>query len=99
MLGRPPPSRPPAPHGAFPALRSAIRARQKLQLTETGQQPETVRPLRLENWGRNWILTGWSETANRFTQIRTDLIETATPLPELFVDEPGRQLSDFNAGK
>ena len=81
----------------LPALRSAIRARQKLQLTETGHSPQTIRPLRLENWGRNWILTGWSETSNRFAQIRTDLIETATPLPELFVDEPGRQLSDFNA--
>ena len=78
------------------ALRSAIRGRQKLRIHSRDSTPvQTVRPLRLENWGRNWVLTAWSETASGFTQLRTDLIETATPLPELFVDEPGRTLGDF----
>jgi predicted DNA-binding transcriptional regulator YafY len=53
-----------------------------------------VRPLRLDSWGRVWTLTAWSETSAAFHDFRVDQIETAAPLPELFVDEAGKRLSD-----
>ena len=80
----------------LPAIRAAIKGRQKLGITTT-HAPEirTIRPLQLENWGRTWVLTAWCETSSAFAQFRTDLIETATPLPELFVNEPGKRLPDY----
>lgn len=77
----------------IPVLRSAIRSRQKLRLDLPGET-EVVRPLALENWARHWVLTAWSETSGQFTRIRADLIDTATALPELFVDEAGKRLED-----
>lgn len=80
------------------ALRTAIKTRQKLQLRHFGPdgvQTTTVRPLRLENLGRIWMLLSWSETHAEFVSIRTDLIEHALPLPELFIDEAGKCLSDY----
>lgn len=78
-------------------LRSAIRGKQKLRLTErtpTGPCTRIIRPLRLESWGRVWVLTAWSETDVGFCDTRLDLIDALSPLPELFVDEPGKRLSD-----
>jgi len=81
------------------ALRSAIRGRQKLRLTyrhpEGGATRRTVRPLRLESWGRVWTLTAWCELRGDFREFRLDLIEEAMPLPELFVDEAGKTLADY----
>ncbi|MDK3016222.1 helix-turn-helix transcriptional regulator [Pseudodonghicola flavimaris] len=83
------------------ALRSAIRGRQKLRLrhrrADGSIAEETLRPLELDHWGRIWTLTGWSETAGDFRECRVDLIEEALPLPELFVDEPGKRLADLRA--
>ncbi len=84
-------------------LRAAIRGRQKLRLTHNDTQnsappqrrSETLRPLQLEHWGRIWLLSGWSEDSTAFTTLRVDLIEQVSPLPELFVDEPGKTLTDF----
>ena len=79
-------------------LRRAIAGRQKLRLSyresdgQLGQR--TIRPLKLESWGRAWLLTAWCETCADFRDFRLDLIETATPLPELFADEPGKRLTD-----
>lgn len=79
----------------LPVLRSAIRSRQKIRVKMMGQpDADTLRPLKIENWSRLWVLTGWNETACRFVQLRTDLMETAVALPELFVDEPGKTLAD-----
>ena len=82
-------------------LRSAIRGRQKLDLgyrcTDGSLTRQTVRPLHLEFWGRAWVLTAWCETGDDFKTLRVDLIERAWPLPELFVDEPGKRLSDYRA--
>lgn len=79
-------------------LRSAIKTRQKLRLTYRGIDNSltkpTIRPLQMEYWGRVWTLTAWCESRADFAVFRVDLIETATPLPELFVDEPGKRLSD-----
>lgn len=80
-------------------LRSAIKTRQKLQLSyrriDQTLTNRTVRPLLMEYWGRVWTLTAWCESRADFRVFRIDLIEQATPLPELFVDEPGKRLSDY----
>lgn len=81
-------------------LRAAIKSRQKLALTyrriDKTLTERTIRPLHMEYWGRVWTLTGWCEARNDFRVFRVDLIETAQALPELFVDEPGKNLADFN---
>lgn len=80
-------------------LRSAIKSRQKLRLNyrriDNTLSTRTIRPLLMEYWGRVWTLTAWCESRTDFRVFRIDLIEAATPLPELFVDEPGKRLSDF----
>jgi predicted DNA-binding transcriptional regulator YafY len=83
-------------------LRAAIKARQKLRLayrrSDTTLNQSTVRPLQMEHWGRVWALTAWCESSNEFRVFRIDLIEEAAALPELFVDEPGKRLSDYQSG-
>ncbi len=84
----------------MPTLRAAIKARQKLQITyrridgEVSQRK--IRPLHMEYWGRVWTLTAWCEAREDFRVFRVDLIEAATALPELFVDEPGKRLADYD---
>ena len=84
----------------MPTLRAAIRARQKLRLTyhSTGDRvtARTVRPLHMEYWGRVWTLTSWCELRDGFRVFRVDLIQSAEALPEMFVDEPGKRLADYN---
>lgn len=76
-------------------LRQAIRARQKLRLQVLGET-RTVRPLRLDYWGRLWTAVVWCETRGDFDEIRLDQIEDLAPLPALFAPEPGRSLPDFD---
>ena len=80
-------------------LRSAIQGRQKLELGyrqgDGAVQCSTVRPLRVDYFGRIWTLIAWCELSGDFRMFRVDLVETARPLPELFVDEPGKRLSDL----
>lgn len=76
----------------LPATRAAIAGRQKLAIVAGAAQ--TLRPLKLEHWGRIWLLIGWSEQADGFVTLRLDQLESVTPLPELFVDEPGKRLED-----
>lgn len=80
-------------------IRSAIRARQKLRLTlEDGEGAGVIiRPLHLEYWGRLWMVTAWSETEGDFRTIRLDRITRLAVLPQLFVEEEGKTLSDFRA--
>ena len=84
----------------MPTLRAAIRARQKLQLTYHSKgdriTTRTIRPLHMEYWGRVWTLTAWCELRNDFRVFRVDLIQSAEALPEMFVDEPGKRLSDYD---
>jgi len=84
----------------MPTLRAAIKARQKLHLDYRRIDGvltfRTIRPLNMEYWGRVWTLTAWCETRQGFRVFRVDLIEAATALPELFVDEPGKRLSDYD---
>ncbi len=83
----------------MPALRAAIRARQKVRMTyldlKGARSVRTVRPLQMEYWGRVWTLTAWCEARADFRAFRVDRIEALEPLPELFADEPGKTLSDY----
>jgi len=80
-------------------LRGAIKTRQKLRLDyrriDGTLTHRTIRPLHMEYWGRVWTLTGWCEQRGDFRVFRVDLIEQAAPLPEMFVDEPGKRFSDY----
>ena len=55
----------------------------------------TVRPLKLDYWGRVWSLTAWVEDMEDFGSFRVDQIASVKILPGLFVDEPGKGLSDL----
>ena len=83
----------------MPALRAAIRARQKLRIAYTdlkgAASVRVIRPLQMEYWGRVWTLTAWCEARNAFRAFRVDRIDTLEALPELFVDEPGKTLADY----
>jgi predicted DNA-binding transcriptional regulator YafY len=82
----------------MPLIRAAIKAKQKLQITYNSKDDRitsrTVRPLKMEYWGRVWTLTAWCEARAAFRVFRVDLIQTAEARPEMFVDEFGKRLSD-----
>lgn len=81
-------------------LRAAIKTRQKLSLAyrrlDNALTHRVIRPLHMEYWGRVWTLTAWCELRSNFRVFRVDLIEEASARPELFVDEPGKTLADYN---
>lgn len=81
-------------------IRAAIKSRQKLHLSyrriDGVLTERTIRPLHMEYWGRVWTLTTWCELRNGFRVFRIDLIEAVSPLPEIFADEPGKRLSDYD---
>ncbi len=81
-------------------IRAAIKSRQKLHLAyrriDGTLTDRIIRPLHMEYWGRVWTLTAWCELRNGFRVFRIDLIESVTPQPELFTDEPGKRLSDYD---
>jgi predicted DNA-binding transcriptional regulator YafY len=82
----------------LPAIRSAIRARQKLRIALTGlREPHVIRPLRVDYWGRVWLCIAWDEAINDFNRFRVDEVQGVTALPGLFVEEPGKTLADFDA--
>ncbi|MFW2587522.1 helix-turn-helix transcriptional regulator [Sagittula sp. SSi028] len=80
----------------MPAIRAAIRARQKLRVAVGGLDHD-LRPLTLDYFGRVWTCVGWSETTGDFLSFRVDRITALKALPSLFVDEAGRTLSDWRA--
>lgn len=86
------------PAGAVkePALRAAIGSRQKLRVV-LGGQTHSIRPLHLAYQARAWRCVAWSETTARFLHFALDQIEAMTPLPGLFVDEPGKTYADWQA--
>ncbi|CAD0185436.1 HTH domain protein [Ruegeria sp. THAF57] len=81
-------------------IRSAIKSRQKLHLSyrriDGALTDRTIRPLHMEYWGRVWTLTAWCEVRAAFRVFRVDLIESVHPLPEIFADEPGKRLCDYD---
>ena len=84
----------------MPTLRAAIKSRQKLAMQyrrlDGTLTDRTIRPLHMEYWGRVWTLTAWCETRGDFRVFRVDLIEEVRALPELFLDEPGKTLADYD---
>lgn len=85
----------------MPALRGAIRSRQKVDVRYTNLDNETtqrvIRPLEMEYWGRVWTVTVWCELRRDFRVMRIDRIEELSVLPQLFMDEAGKTLPDFIA--
>ncbi len=85
----------------MPQLRSATRARQKLRITvrdsDGNERDQVIRPLQLDYWGRVWTVATWSETDSCFHEFRVDRITRLVILPQLFVDEDGKSLSDYLA--
>jgi len=81
----------------LPLVRQALRTRQKLAVVL--EKERTVRPLRLDYWGRLWTCVVWCETTKGFDEIRVDQITEMRVLPSLFVDEPGKALADYLAAK
>ena len=80
----------------MPAVRAAIRARQKLRLRLQGDTTQhLVRPLHIDYWGRIWTCIVWDEGAGDFASFRIDRIADLAPAPGLFVDEPGKTLADY----
>ncbi|KMK66925.1 YafY family protein [Puniceibacterium sp. IMCC21224] len=82
----------------MPAFRAAIRARQKLRIALIGEAAaHAVRPLHIDYWGRIWTGIVWDEDTGDFASLRIDRIAELSPLPGLFVDEPGKRLADYQA--
>jgi predicted DNA-binding transcriptional regulator YafY len=83
----------------MPAIRAAIRARQKLEIRyqslDGSETDRVIRPLQLEYWGRVWTVTCWCELRDAFRVFRVDKIESVKVLAMLFVDEPGKGLPDY----
>ncbi len=81
-------------------IRAAIKSRQKLHLSyrriDGTVTRRTIRPLHMEYWGRVWTLTAWCELRDGFRVFRIDLITSVQPLPEVFADEPGKRLADYD---
>lgn len=83
----------------MPTIRAAIRAKQKLRITYHSKgdriSSRIIRPLLLDHWARIWTLSAWCEARSDFRAFRVDLIQSAEALPQMFVDEPGKVLSDW----
>ncbi len=82
----------------LPAIRQAIRTRQKLRLTVQSTD-RIVRPLQLDYWGRLWTCVVWCETTRGFYELRVDQITALRLLPSLFVDEPEKSLAAFHKSR
>lgn len=85
----------------MPTLRAAIRSRQKLAIDyvdlDNTKTTRTIRPLKLEYWGRVWTVTAWCELSEDFHIFRVDRIDRCEILPGLFVEEQGKTLADYRA--
>ncbi len=75
-------------------VRLAISAKQKLRAS-VGGRTTTIRPLRLDFFGRIWRCVCWDEGQNEFDAIALADIGFLAVLPGLFVDEPGKTLKDY----
>ncbi|SHG35834.1 helix-turn-helix transcriptional regulator [Cognatishimia maritima] len=73
-------------------VRSAIKSRQRLRVALMSGTRQDIRPLKLDFWGRAWIVSGYGEQAQGFVSLPVDALESATVLPGLFVAEDGKDL-------
>lgn len=81
------------------ALRAAIRSQQRLRVTLNSGQSEDLRPLKLDYWGRVWILTGYGETTQGFVKTHVSSLKEVSILPGLFVAEEGKGLDDLTTSE
>ena len=83
----------------MPALRKAVRQKQRLELEYDAGDGNLcrriVRVLQLEYWGRVWTATVWCETTGMFDVLRVDRIRKITVIDQGFRDEPGKTLADY----
>ena len=88
------------PH--MPILRAAIRGHERLAITyldAAGHQTHRdIRPLQLAFWGRVWSLAAWCEVEG-FQDFRVDRIIAIDPTGEVFADEKGKRLEDYQVGQ
>lgn len=75
-------------------IRRAISTRQRLRVTISARS-NTIRPLRLDYFGRIWRCICWNETIETFDAVLVGDITFLAALPSLFIDEPGKTLKDY----
>jgi predicted DNA-binding transcriptional regulator YafY len=84
---------------ALASLRACVDERRKVWMCYTDgdatRTERTTRPLGLFFWGAAWSMTGWCELREDFRSFRLDRIEELRPLPERFIEEPGKSLQDY----
>jgi len=84
---------------AMPDVRKAIAERRKFRFCycdEKSQSSErTIRPLAVYFWGRVWTCVGWCELRDDFRHFRLDRMKDWHILLDLFEDEAGKTLADF----
>jgi predicted DNA-binding transcriptional regulator YafY len=55
----------------------------------------TIRPLALHFWGSAWTLAAWCGLRTDFRSFRLDRVRACARTGAVFVDEPGKTLSDY----
>lgn len=84
---------------ALPDLRTAIGARRKIYFHYTDEKNQrserTIRPLAVYFWGKVWTCVGWCEAREDFRHFRLDRMADWQVLMQVFSDEPGKTLADF----
>ena len=84
---------------ALQALREAVQAQRKVQVTYRDLQNKTsqrtLRPLGCFYWGKVWTLAAWCETRSDFRNFRMDRIESFEVQGAGFKHEAGKTLADF----
>lgn len=90
---------PPDPSGWVRRLEGAVLRRRRVRLVyrdAAGQETDRiVRPLALLSRGEVWELVAWCEMRQTFRVFRLDRIERLRVRRDLFPDEPGRRLEDY----
>ncbi|GLS87302.1 DNA-binding transcriptional regulator [Cypionkella aquatica] len=85
----------------LPALRRAIKARERVAITYIDPQGleshRDIRPLGLEKHAKISTLAAYCEARGDFRSFRVDRIVAVTPTGERYPDEPGRTLPDYRA--
>ncbi len=94
---------PPSPGIDVPALRRAMRAQRKVEITYADSQGEpsrrTIWPLALALFPPVWLLAGWCELRGDFRSFRLDRIQASTITDIAFPATPGRRLTDYIANR
>lgn len=67
-----------------------------IYVNDRGRETQrTVRPLALHFWGSAWTLAAWCGLRTDFRNFRLDRVRACARTGAVFVDEPGKTLSDY----